>query len=147
MTLTQNQKVAIFAGGGVAVIGAFIAAIATVNNIQEQERKKAAELAYANRPIIEASCLMDGYGKGECSFTNSGKTAGAKCGVINVQGPGVVQSDKFCSGMVQPMSTEKVEFKIPAVDELCDNGFEDWRDKCGFDFVEDGLNGGESKEA
>ena len=46
-------------------------------------------------------------------------------------------SDKFCSGQVQPMSTEKVEFTIPAVDDLCDNGFNPWSDKCTFDFVAD----------
>ena len=111
-------------------------AISAKVSFDKEQAKKAAELAYANRPIIEQSCILNGLGNGECSFTNTGKTAGAKCGTINVQGPGVVQSDKFCSGMVQPMSTEKVEFKIPAVDELCDNGFEDWRDKCDFDFFE-----------
>jgi hypothetical protein len=147
MQITLNQKVAAIVGGTVVIAVAIGGGIATYNKHKAEEAKKAAELAYANRPIIEQSCLMDGYGSGECSFTNSGKTAGAKCGTINVEGPGVVQSDKFCSGMVQPMSTEKVEFKIPAVDELCDNGFDDWRDKCSFDFYEAAPNGAATTEA
>jgi hypothetical protein len=147
MQITLNQKVAAIVGGTIAVAVAVGGGTIAYNNHKAEQAKKAAELAYANRPIIEASCTMNGYGQGECSFTNSGKTAGAKCGTINVQGPGVVQSDKFCSGMVGPMSTEKVEFKIPQVDELCDNGFEDWRDKCSFDFYESGLQGGETAGA
>ena len=138
MQITKNIQI------GAAVVGAILlisGGAAYKKNQDEVAAKKAAELAYANRPIIEQSCVMNGLGEGECNFTNSGKTEGAKCGTINVQGPGVVQSDKFCSGMVQPMSTEKVEFKIPAVDELCDNGFEDWRDKCSFDFYEAAPNG------
>jgi hypothetical protein len=138
MQITKNIQIGAVVVGVILLIGG---GAAYKKNQDEVAAKKAAELAYANRPIIEVSCTMDGYGSGECNFTNSGKTAGAKCGTINVQGPGVVQSDKFCSGMVQPMSTEKVEFKIPAVDELCDNGFEDWRDKCSFDFYEAAPNG------
>jgi hypothetical protein len=138
MKITKTQQ--IIAG----VIGATLIIVGGTTIKKQQDEvaaKKAAELAYANRPIIEQSCVMNGLGEGECNFTNSGKTEGAKCGTINVQKPGVVQSDKFCSGMVEPMSTEKVEFKIPAVDELCDNGFEDWRDKCSFDFYEAAPNG------
>jgi hypothetical protein len=133
MQITKTQQ--IIAG----IIGATLIIVGgTTIKKQHDEAaaKKAAELAYANRPIVEESCVMNGWGQGECSFTNSGKTAGAKCGTINVQGPGMAQSDKFCSGMVEPMSTEKVEFKIPAVNELCDNGFESWTKKCDFTFVE-----------
>ncbi len=144
MQITKTQQIIAGVIGTALIISG---GVALKKQQDEVAAKKAAELAYANRPIIEASCTMNGYGQGECNFTNSGKTAGAKCGTINVQGPGVVQSDKFCSGMVQPMSTEKVDFKIPAVDELCDNGFEDWRDKCSFDFYESGLQGGETTGA
>jgi hypothetical protein len=133
MQISKTQQITASVIGGLVILGG---AISAKVSFDKEQAKKAAELAYANRPIIEQSCILNGLGNGECSFTNTGKTAGAKCGTINVQGPGVVQSDKFCSGMVQPMSTEKVEFKIPAVDELCDNGFEDWRDKCDFDFFE-----------
>ena len=147
MQITLNTKVAAIVGGTVAIAAIIGGGTIAYNNHKAAEEKKAEELAYANRPIIAESCTMNGWGVGECNFTNTGKTAGAKCGVINVQGPGVVQSDKFCSGMVEPMSTEKVEFKIPAVDELCDNGFQSWTEKCNFDFFESGLQGGETQGA
>ena len=93
--------------------------------------------AYENRPIITEECVMNGYGTGSCTFTNTGKTAGAVCGIIQVMGPGTVESGKFCSGQVEPQSTEKVEFHIPQVDKFCDNGFESWTEKCDFTFVRD----------
>ena len=93
--------------------------------------------AYENRPIITEDCVMNGLGQGNCTFTNTGKTAGAVCGIIKVAGPGTAESSKFCSGQVQPQSTEKVEFHIPEVDQLCDNGFESWTEKCDFTFVRD----------
>jgi hypothetical protein len=145
MNISLNTKVVAIVGGivaaGAAISGGYIA----YSNYKVAEAKKAAEIAYANRPILTEACIMNGYGKGHCSFTNSGKTTGAKCGVITVNGPGVVTSDQFCSGQVAPMSTEKVEFNIPAVDELCDNGFEDWSDKCSFTFTESGMGGGQTQ--
>jgi len=143
MKITLNTKLVAIVGGivaaGVVIGGSYVA----YTNHKAAEAKKAAEIAaaeaYANRPIIEApACVMNGYGKGDCSFTNTGKTAGAQCGYISVQGPGVVTSDQFCSGSVQPYSTTKVEFDIPAVNELCDNGFEKWTEKCSFDFIPSG---------
>ena len=144
MKLEIATKTLAIAGGVVVIIGGVIGGSYAYNAHKAAEEKKAAELAYANRPIVTESCVMNGYGKGSCDFTNTGKTAGAICGVIQVNGPGIANSSKFCSGMVQPMSTEKVEFDIPEVDELCDNGFESWTEKCGFTFVRDGINGGES---
>ena len=93
--------------------------------------------AHENRPIITEDCVMNGFGQGNCTFTNTGKTSGAVCGVIRVMGPGMVESSKFCSGQVEPQSTRKVEFHIPEVDQLCDNGFESWTEKCDFTFVRD----------
>jgi len=143
MKITLSTKLVAIVGGiiaaGVVIGGGTVA----YNNHKAAEAKKAAEIAaaeaYAKRPIIEApACVMNGYGKGDCSFTNTGKTAGAQCGYISVQGPGVVTSDQFCSGSVQPYSTTKVEFDIPAVNDLCDNGFESWTEKCEFTFVPSG---------
>ena len=99
-------------------------------------KKEAARIAYANRPQIDQECVMNGFGKGSCNFTNMGKTAGAKCGFIKVEGPGTASSGKFCSGQVAPMSTTSVEFYVPVVNELCDNGGEPWTDKCSFTFEE-----------
>ena len=137
MNITINTKTAAIAGGAIALIAMIGGGTVAYNNHKAAQAKKAAEVAYAQRPIVEASCVMNGYGKGDCSFTNTGKTPGAKCGNIHVDGPGTVFSDKFCSGQVQPQSTTKVEFNIPAVDKLCDNGFGPWTDKCNFSFVDD----------
>lgn len=144
MKLEITTKTLAIAGGIVVVLGGAIGGHHAYNAHKAAEEKKAAELAYANRPIVEEDCLMDGYGKGHCDFTNTGKTAGALCGVIQVDGPGTAHSNKFCSGMVQPMTTEKVEFSIPAVDKLCEDGFKDWREVCSFTFLRDGMNGGDT---
>jgi hypothetical protein len=103
--------------------------------IKNQVDAAAAKKAYEDRPIVEQSCTMNGYGQGACSFTNSGKTAGALCGYIQVDGPGTATSNKFCSGQVASQTTTKVEFSVPEVDELCDNGFEPWTKKCNFGFI------------
>ena len=147
MKFDTKHKVVAAIGGAVTIIAVIGGGTAIYNNHKAAEAKKAAELAYANRPIVGEACIMNGYGKGHCDFTNTGKTAGAICGVIQVNGPGIANSNKFCSGMVAPMSTTKVEFNIPAVDELCDNGFEDWGDKCDFSFVKEGVGGEATSEA
>jgi hypothetical protein len=140
MNITLNTKIVAIVGGivaaGVVIGGGHVAH----NNHKAAEAKKAAEAAYANRPIIEhPACVMNGRGEGDCKFTNTGKTAGAQCGYIEVQGPGIAKSEQFCSGSVQPYSTNNVEFDIPAVNELCDNGFESWTEKCEFTFVLSGT--------
>ena len=127
-----------------------IASGVAYKNAADYNAKKAAEaakieaqrIAYENRPIIEAACVMNGFGEGNCKFTNTGKTAGPQCGNIVVQGPGVAKSEQFCSGLVQPYTTNKVEFSIPEVRELCSNGFEDWTKKCPFSFVLGGIGQG-----
>ncbi len=144
MKLTNLQKS--IAGGLTAAViivgGAHIKA-----QHDKAEAEKAAKLAYENRPIINPSCVMNGLGHGSCDFTNIGKSTGSICGMIEVQGPGKAESNQFCSGQVEPMSTEKVEFKVPAVNELCDNGFESWTKKCDFTFIELDLTGGTKTEA
>jgi hypothetical protein len=129
MNITINTKVVAIAGGTVAL------AVAIGGGVMAYNKHKAAE-AHAQRPIVENACVMNGYGEGHCNFTNVGKTAGAVCGNIQVDGPGTVYSNKFCSGVVQSMTTEKVEFSVPDVNELCENGFESWTKKCSFNFVE-----------
>ena len=113
-------------------------------NAADYNAKKAAEaakieaqrVAYENRAIIAFPyCIMNGYGHGNCKFTNTGKTAGAQCGHIEVKGPGVAKSEQFCSGSVEPYSTNSVQFNVVEVNELCDNGFESWTKKCNFNFV------------
>jgi hypothetical protein len=140
MNISINKKIATIVGGSVAAVAIIVGGTVAYNNHKAAEAKKAAELAFANRPIVEDACVMNGYGKGSCDFTNVGKTAGAVCGVIQVDGPGTTYSNKFCSGMVQPQTTAKVEFNIPAVNKLCEDGFKSWQDVCQFDFMRDGFD-------
>ena len=136
MKLSKNAIIA------AAVILGLVASAGGVNlkakhdaEVAAAAKKEAARLAYENRPQVSESCLMNGYGKGSCDFTNTGKTTGAECGFIQVDGPGDATSSQFCSGQVDPQSTTKVEFEIPEVGELCDNGVEPWTEKCSFSFV------------
>lgn len=147
MKLSNTIKIV----SGLVLVTVAIASGVAYKNAADYNTKKAAEaakieaqrVAYENRPIIAfPDCIMNGHGEGNCKFTNTGKTAGAQCGHIEVQGPGVAKSEQFCSGSVQPYSTTKVEFEIPAVRELCDNGFEDWSEKCSFTFISDGQGQG-----
>ena len=135
MNITLNTKIVAIVGGivaaGAAISGGYIA----YNNHKVAEAKKAAEIAYANRPIVEDYCIMNGYGKGSCDFTNTGKTAGSMCGVINVRGPGLLYSNHFCSGSVEPQTTNKVEFDIPGVEDLCSKTEKNWGEVCQFHFA------------
>jgi hypothetical protein len=142
MNISINNKIATIVGGSVAAVAIIVGGTVAYNNHKAAEAKKAAELAYANRPIVEDACVMNGYGKGSCDFTNVGKTAGAVCGVIQVDGPGTTYSNKFCSGMVQPQTTTKVEFHAPTVEKLCSDGFKDWREVCEFTFMSEGESAG-----
>ena len=155
MQININSKVATVVGClvGISAIGTGAVAIFNHNEAakakaEAEAQQAAAALAYANRPILDKDCTMNGYGAGSCSFTNTGKTAGAMCGRIVVYGPGIHAGGKFCSGMVQPMSTVKVDFSEPAVDKLCDPDYgQKWTDVCSFSFEKEGLEGGETSDA
>ena len=139
MNITLNTKIAAIVGGVIAASVVIGGGYVAHNNHKAAEAKKAAAEAYANRPIIGfPDCVMNGRGEGDCKFTNTGKTAGAQCGYIEVYGPDTAKSEQFCSGLVGSYSTNKVEFNIPAVQELCDNGFESWTKKCEFNFIPSG---------
>ena len=72
MNITLNTKVAAVIGGTIAVAAIIGGGTVAYNNHKAAEEKKAAEVAYANRPIVENACVMNGYGKGNCDFTNVG---------------------------------------------------------------------------
>lgn len=92
---------------------------------------------------ITQECVMNGYGAGSCSFTNTGTKRGAVCGKIVVRSllnNKVYESSKFCSGMVEEKSTTKVEFNIPAVRSACDppeTVVLTWQMLCNFTFLAD----------
>lgn len=88
------------------------------------------------KPHVEQSCTMNGFGQGECSFTNTGTAVGSVCGKVIVRKKKgeteTAESSVFCSGEVGKQSTTKVEFKIPAVNAMCSGG--NWQENCGFVF-------------
>jgi len=150
MQITINKKVLIITSTVIAISGGVISGVILHNKHKEEVAKKEAELAFANRPIIEHdNCVMNGLGEGSCSFTNTGKTEGAVCGKIIVHGPGKFEGSKFCSGMVKPLTTNKVDFNEPNVRDLCEpkNYLQSWTDVCEFEFVEDGLGGQQTQDA
>jgi hypothetical protein len=83
------------------------------------------------------SCVMNGYGNGQCTFTNAQDSGtGSKCGKIKVvrrDGSNSVESEVFCSGKVEASSSRKVEFSIPSVNALCENDGP-WNHVCAFEF-------------
>lgn len=104
-----------------------------------------ASLTACGDPNIEAECVMNGFGKGECSFTNTGDAPGAQCGRIYVQRRYTSTSDPkrpdvtsstFCSGEVAPSSTAKVEFNVPDVSTHCEpkHPTAKWSSMCSFEF-------------
>jgi hypothetical protein len=88
---------------------------------------------------IEQHCLMNGLGKGECSFTNTGTAAGSVCGQIEIHGTdgraGAERSGTICSGEVAKNTTTRVEFTIAGVPKLCAPGeAKSWTDVCAHSF-------------
>jgi hypothetical protein len=85
-------------------------------------------------------CTMNGYGTGQCTFTNPSPHlfSSSACGYVGVSrvGSSIGQSAVFCSGDVAPHSTTQVSFSIPAVSDGCGttNG-SPWTKVCSFDFV------------
>jgi hypothetical protein len=90
-------------------------------------------------PPIEPDCSMDGYGRGTCVFTNSGKRTSRSCGTIvaTCEGAslGVKLSPTFCSGDVQVGDSVSIDFSVPEFDRITPNRG-DWRDSCGFLWLE-----------
>jgi len=88
------------------------------------------------KPHVEQTCTMNGFGQGECSFTNTGTAAGSVCGKVVVQkkrdATETSESSVFCSGEVGKQSTTKVDFKIPSVNTMCSGG--PWQENCEFSF-------------
>lgn len=105
------------------------------------------------KPEIAWDCTMNGFGAGECRFTNKGDGKGAVCGHIEVKQVGRAKfadpfpqkSGEFCSGEVAPKSTETVGFQVTGLDFFCrtdDQAPEywapkKWSDVCAFGFFPD----------
>ena len=110
---------------------------------------------------IEKECVMNGFGKGTCTFTNLGDAVGGMCGKIKVfnvehlNHAEIATSATICSGEIEPKSSKDVEFmaagvrdgcKPPSVDIDYSKSREEiramrdqqksWNDICAFDFDE-----------
>lgn len=83
-------------------------------------------------PSIQKECTVNGIGEGQCSFTNLGTAKGSLCGRMSVGFKRVSGSFKttksaiFCSGEVEPQSTNIVKFNIPGMKALCYLDVPDW---------------------
>ena len=112
--------------------------IYAARNVQEREaadRKADEQAKWANRPILNATCRMNGYGDGECDFTNTGKMSGAMCGYIRVDdkedtwtktysgyavsAKTLLRSETLCSGQVPPFTTKTTRFSVNRYLETC----------------------------
>lgn len=71
---------------------------------------------------VSADCTMNGFGQGECSFTNTGFFSSSVCGRIEVYSKlthSTVRSSLFCSGSVGGNSTTEVKFSVVDVPKAC----------------------------
>jgi hypothetical protein len=104
--------------------------------------------------VIEQSSIMNGRGEGTSTFTNVDTKEGNLCGYIIVaqKNPSYPEnspeeyigsremSGTFCSGLIQPKSTVKIEFTIPKVKDIClerrfaKYGWSEWMDACDLYF-------------
>ncbi|MFW6031304.1 MAG: hypothetical protein ACOC9T_01820 [Myxococcota bacterium] len=120
--LSTAGKLAV-AGGG-AVVG--IVAICFISMMW---------LAFRPQPI-EPDCVMNGFGNGKCTFTNTtSRTSASSCGKIlaHCTGRGTETSVTLCSGEVEPGDSKAIDFSVPGFDRISPSG--DWRDTCEFGWV------------
>lgn len=86
---------------------------------------------------ISQQCTMNGFGKGQCTFTNLGTSKGSVCGTVAVTENRyslTTRTSVFCSGEVEPKSTVSVSFSNPFVSELCEAEGKTWDKVCDFTF-------------
>jgi hypothetical protein len=92
----------------------------------------------AGNPELTHECVMNGLGKGTCTFTNSGTGVGAECGKVVVKNRKTAASKEtslFCSGQLAAMTTVRMEFEVVGLAQGCEAAQgETWSDVCGFEF-------------
>lgn len=101
-------------------------------------------LLACGKPQLKEHCVMNGWGHGTCTFTNTGTATGTMCGriiVTNKYEPTEMppESSVLCSGDVAKASTGTVSFSIPSVQEYCSSwqrrGLSKWGDVCDFEWI------------
>ena len=114
-----------FAVGSLCVLTAVIAVLLAVLEPQEP---------------LDPDCTMNGYGEGQCVFTNTTKRTARACGRIRANcsttGSRLRSSALFCSGDVAPGESRTRSFTVPGFDYNVPV-VGDWRDSCWFYWVED----------
>jgi len=92
------------------------------------------------KPDIAATCTMNGYGQGQCSFTNRG-SVGSLCGYMTgkCDAGGFAMSETICSGKIEENETKIVKFTSPNFGKMYNkySRGQDWRDVCGFFWKDD----------
>ena len=95
---------------------------------------------------IVAECTMNGFGHGQCSFSNVGTARGAGCGkgvAYRIQGEPanwddgmIIYGPILCTGDLTPSSTTQQVFSIPQTSLLCiDHNRDVWTHNCEFQYV------------
>jgi hypothetical protein len=86
---------------------------------------------------LTQTCVMNGYGVGHCTFTNTKTGVGTLCGKVRVSRTdqqNAASSAVFCSGKVEASSSKKVEFLVSEVREICDTDGS-WTKVCDLVFI------------
>lgn len=77
------------------------------------------------KPEINVSCSINGYGSGECTFTNTGNASGKVCGKVKLVNTvsywkKPIYSETICSGKVEESSSVAVSVHLSGASDLCD---------------------------
>ena len=105
-----------------AVAAAVLAVVCGWTACKEKKVKQATKTP--TKPAdIKVRCVMDGNGRGHCTFTNKGEGSGTKCIKVKlwqtVHPFKKATSIKFCSGKLAPKATKEVVLSFPEVEGLC----------------------------
>lgn len=91
--------------------------------------------AVRGSPEIVDDTVMNGWGHGTATFTNRGRREGSVCGhVLVVCGRGSRESPTFCSGVIGPNESKRVEFTVPEMHRIVPYG-RAWDDDCHHIFL------------
>lgn len=96
---------------------------------QEEENsysdKKLAGWSLFGEAQIDASCGINGFGAGNCTFTNTGDGSGSVCGVVVLTDHrgDTIESGTICSGKLEPSSSKSVNVHISGADDHCPRSY------------------------
>jgi hypothetical protein len=91
-----------------------------------------------------AACTMNGFGAGECTFTNRGFVPQRMCGHVTVTesyGSSSADSPPLCTGFVWPKSSAQQSFVVSETRKMCSAKKDPfglastWSEACSFTFV------------